>query len=57
MDKSDFLVVVDVQPAYQDACEDIIYEVIEKINKSVALLRRIIFELLVLYSANSHFVK
>lgn len=34
MDKSDFLVVVDVQPAYQDACEDIIYEVIEKINKS-----------------------
>lgn len=32
--QSDILVVVDVQPAYQDACEDIIYEVIEKINKS-----------------------
>lgn len=32
--KNDFLVVVDVQPAYQDSCEDIIYEVIEKINKS-----------------------
>lgn len=32
--KSDFLVVVDVQPAYQDACEDIIYDIIEKINKS-----------------------
>lgn len=32
--QSDILVVVDVQPAYQDSCEDIIYEVIEKINKS-----------------------
>lgn len=32
--QSDFLVVVDVQPAYQDSCEDIIYEVIAKINKS-----------------------
>lgn len=30
----DFLIVVDVQPAYQDACEDIIYDIIDKINNT-----------------------
>lgn len=32
--QSDFLVVVDVQPAYQEACEDIIYDIIEKMNNT-----------------------
>lgn len=32
--ENDFLVVIDVQPAYQDACENIIYDIIEKINKT-----------------------
>jgi hypothetical protein len=32
--KSNFLVVVDVQPAYQEACKNIIYDIIDKINKS-----------------------
>lgn len=32
--QSDFLVVVDVQPAYQEVCEEIIYEVIDRMNKS-----------------------
>jgi len=30
----DFLIVVDVQPAYQDACQDIIYDIIDKINNT-----------------------
>lgn len=32
--KSDFLVVVDVQPAYQESCEDIIVDIVFKINNT-----------------------
>lgn len=32
--QSDFLVVVDVQPAYHEACENIVYDIIEKMNNT-----------------------
>jgi hypothetical protein len=34
MKDKDILLVIDVQPCYDDSCQDIIYEVIEKMNNS-----------------------
>ena len=32
--KTEFLVVVDIQPAYEDSCVNIIYDIVERINSS-----------------------